>query len=228
MHRFDSFVPTAVEIKLDTDYPSLLERMGQRDRQTVERHVASCEEEPSPDHANLWKRLACLLASIAGGPGAAAAAASAAGAADPLPTTKSARQYEVHAAGQRALQFFVPDGKYRRQVFALEDLRDGVLVVYSVDALDAALRAGALQGPVGTAEDGAGLYRIRGCGGDRTVKIQLLNAANLGSAPDYFRHMVGWNRTALKVTVPITADDDELRSLNVLYALAVRSLASGE
>jgi len=149
MHRFDSFGPVATPTipatasTDDADYQTLLGRMGLRDRQAVERHVAACEAEPTPDHANLWRQLACLLASLASKPAPDTAAP-----ADAAPRTGPAsRQFGVQAAGQKAVQFFIADGKYRRQLFALEDLRDGVLVVYTVDALAAALRAGALRGP---------------------------------------------------------------------------------
>ena len=52
----------------------------------------------------------------------------------------------MQTAGQRAVQYFAADGKYRRQVFAMEDLRDGVLAVYMVDVLKEARRAGVLRG----------------------------------------------------------------------------------
>ena len=32
--------------------------------------------------------------------------------------------------GQQRVRFFVPDGQYRMQVFAMEDLRDGVITIY--------------------------------------------------------------------------------------------------
>src|SRR4051794_23420722 len=89
------------------DYDAFLLRLGPRDKAAVERHVAVCEGEPTGDHANLWRRLACLMATLA---------------------TKA-----VTTAGQRAVQFFAPDGKYRRQIFAMEDLRDGNVAVYVLD-----------------------------------------------------------------------------------------------
>ena len=129
----------------------------------------------------------------------------------------------MQTAGQKAVQFFAPDGKYRRQVFALEDLRDGVLVVYTIDVLDGASAPAALRGPI-RKDDGVAVYEICGCPGHATVTIEPITAANVGSAPDYYRHMVGWNRTALKVTMQITGDEGRLRALNVLYSLAARQV----
>jgi hypothetical protein len=221
MHRFDGFGPVATPATDDADYQSLLARLGVRDRQAIERHVAACEAEPAPEHARLWRQLACLLASLAAGPTGASSTA-----ADTPRTGPNSRQFGVEASGQKALQFFTADGKYRRQIFALEDLRDGALVVYTVDALAAALRAGALRGPVRT-DDGVPVYELCGCDGHATVGIEALTAANVGAAPNYYRHMVGWNRKALKITVPVTGGEGRLRALNVLYALAARQVAEG-
>jgi hypothetical protein len=215
MHRFDGFDTVATPATEEADYQALLARLGVRDRQAVERHVAACEAEPTPEHARLWRQLACLLASLAGG-----------GNAEAPRTGPSCRQFGVEASGQKAVQFFTADGKYRRQLFALEDLRDGVLVVYTVDALAAALRAGALRGPVRT-DDGVPVYELCGCGGHATVGVQALTAANVAEAPNYYRHMVGWNRTALKITLPVAGVEGRLRALNVLYALAARQVADG-
>ena len=215
MHRFDGFGAVATPESEDADYTSFLGRLGVRDRLAIERHVAACQAEATPEHARLWRRLACLLGSLVHAT-VAEAKASAGG--------PAARRVSVQAVGQKAVQFFAADGKYRRQIFALEDLRDGVLVVYTVDALDAALRAGALRGPVSKA-DGVATYALCGCEGNPTVTIEPINAANVAGAPDYYRHMVGWNRTALKVTMPVEGGDDRVRALNVLYALAAKQAA---
>ena len=177
-----------------------LAKLAARDRQNVDRHLAAADAEPEPDHAKLWRRIARSMFTLS--------------------------PHAVTTIGQQALQFFIADGKYRRQLFALEDLRDGVLVVYTVDALAAALRAGALRGPVRT-DDGVKVYELGGCDGHATVGVEALTADNVGNAPDYYRHMVGWNRKALKITLPVPGGDGRLRALNVLYALAARQVADG-
>src|SRR5687768_8752472 len=111
MHRFDSFGAVATDATAEVDYESFLARLGVRDRQTIERHVAACETEATSEHAKLWRRLACLLASLASQPGADTQAKDG----------RTSRQFGVQTAGQKAVQFFAPDGKYRRQIFALED-----------------------------------------------------------------------------------------------------------
>ena len=42
--------------------------------------------------------------------------------------------HSAKANGQQSMQFYIQDGKYRMQIFALEDLRDGTVHVYAADA----------------------------------------------------------------------------------------------
>src|SRR5947207_7498974 len=100
-------------------YDAFLAALGARDRVNVERHVAAAEADR--DHARLWRRIALALATLA-----------------PLP---------AQTTGQHAISFFIPDGKYKMQVFALEDQRDGKLLIYAPDMIDEALKAGLLKGP---------------------------------------------------------------------------------
>src|SRR2546423_9553947 len=86
------------------DYDHLLERLGTRDRGNITRHLAACEEKSSTAHVSLWKRLACLLGALA--------------------------PHALQTTGHQVVQFFIADGKYRRQSFAMEDHCDGKLVVY--------------------------------------------------------------------------------------------------
>src|SRR5436190_1805553 len=67
-----------------------------------------------------------------------------------------------HAAkfvGRQTVQFYIADGKYRMQVFALEDLQDGNFTVYCPDVLEEAVRAGLLAHAPNA---GAGMYVIPG------------------------------------------------------------------
>src|SRR5687768_7515233 len=80
-----------VATKVPEDYDDFLSTLGDRDRQNLERHVTFCNEESGADHARLWKRLALALARLA--PRAA------------------------QTVGQRAVRFYVTDGKYRQQIF---------------------------------------------------------------------------------------------------------------
>jgi hypothetical protein len=193
------YVPVNAWVGEVADYDGLLLRLGARDRAAVEKHIAVCEAEPTRDHATLWKRIACLLCNLA--------------------------PKALQTAGQRAVQFFAADGKYRRQVFAMEDLRDGVLAVYMIDVLDAARQAGIMRGPI----DKAGEALVHPSAGNEpavALKMEALTSANTAAAPDYFRHMVGWNRTVLKVTLVTSATTAQVEALEALCAIAGRAGAA--
>jgi len=197
MQSLKPYVPVSQAPANVANYDGLLLRLGARDRAAVEKHVAVCEAEPTAVHVTLWKRLACLLCNLA--------------------------PKAMQTAGQRAVQYFAADGKYRRQVFAMEDLRDGVLSVYMVDVLKEARAAGVLRGPVGKDGDEVAVYR-NGAAADGAgvpMTVTALTAANTTGAPDYYRHMVGWNRTVVKVTLPsATATPAQVEAVEALCALA--------
>src|SRR4051812_19505711 len=75
-------------------FEELIARLPARERGAVQRHEAACEE-VDPAHADLRRRIVCRLATFA--------------------------PHAVRALGQHTLQFFIADGKYRQQVFALDD-----------------------------------------------------------------------------------------------------------
>ena len=189
------YVAVNAQLGKVADYNGLLLRLGARDRAAVEKHMAICETEPTREHATLWKRVACLLCNLA--------------------------PKAMQTAGQRAVQFFAADGKYRRQVFAMEDLRDGVLSVYMVDVMDAARQAGLLPAPI--SKTGEGIVHVPGGVPAVPLMMEALTASNTAAAPDYFRHMVGWNRTVLKVTLPTTASAEQVAALESLCTLAGRA-----
>src|SRR5690348_13998984 len=90
-------------------FADFLAKLPAKDKLNAERRVAVLEADANPGPAVLWRRLACTLMTLA-----------------------------PHAAkfvGKQTAQFYVADGKYRMQVFALEDLQDGVMTIYSTDAL---------------------------------------------------------------------------------------------
>jgi hypothetical protein len=169
---------------------AFLARLSAKSRTAIDRYLATLDE-TSATHAVIWRRLAVLLAKLA--PDA------------------------VETSGQAAVQFFVADGKYRMQIYALEDLRDGNLSVYLNDVLDRAVQAGILKGPP---EGDPPAYRIKGPQ-KQTLRIDTLTAANTGSAPNYYRHMLGWNRKALRITLSSSfCTSEHLSAVETLCQLA--------
>ena len=172
------------------DYASFLAKLGTKDRLNVERHVAACDAEPEETHSKNYRRLLTVLGGLA-----------------------------PHAAkthGQQAVQFYIPDGKYRMQVFALADLRDGVMSLYCEDVLDPVLKSGALSGPIEVA-DVNNSYRIKG--GVDSLKIDRLDGKSANPSP-FYKDMLGWNRRALRITLPANATGDQIKATELLVSLA--------
>jgi hypothetical protein len=131
-----------------------------------------------------------------------------------------------HAAklvGKQTVQYYVADGKYRKQVFALEDLQDGNITVYCPDVLREAMDAGLLKRPAAEAQsDATAVYGIIGT--QDALRIDALDRDSVNPAA-HFKDMVGWNRTALRITLPPTASPQQLAAAELLCALAARSFA---
>jgi hypothetical protein len=196
MLQIDNLIRTPTGASTVAAYDAFLDKLGDRDRLNVQRHVAFCETEPTDVHERSWKGVASFLSQLA-------------------PLTPS-------TTGQRAVRFFIADGKYRLQIFALEDLRDGNLVVYANDKLSAALESGVVhQDPIATG-DAAMLYEIGAAPGD-TLRIERLTAGGTTSAPDYYKHMLGWNRRAMKITLPLVARPATMPALLALCVLSVQT-----
>jgi hypothetical protein len=170
------------------DFDAWLAALGARDRVNLERHVAALEAEPI--HAVLWRRIARSIATLA--------------------------PHAASTTGQQAVQFFIADGKYRMQVFALEDNRDGKIMIYSVDALDEAFKAELLGKP---AKDNPSNLPILSAPG-QTLTVETLSAADTPNPSPFYKHMLGWNRKALRVTLPVGSSDAQVAAAESLCSIA--------
>jgi hypothetical protein len=173
-------------------FDDFMSRMTGSGRAAVERHLAACEKEMAPDHVRLWKRMVGLLGRLTP---------------DALPMSAA-----------RAVRFYVPDGKYKLQVFAVEDLRDGKLGIYLDDTRPTAFREGVLTGEP---EPDSNLYGIGGGKADEErLSIELLTAAGTTSAPDYYKHMLGWHRTAIRITLGMESSTGQVRAAEAMCMIA--------
>ena len=200
MLQTDDLMHTPTDARTIADYDAFLDKLADRDRLNIQRHVAFCETERTDVHERIWKRLACFLSQLA-------------------PLTPS-------TTGQRAVQFFVADGKYRLQTFALEDRRDGSLAIYASDRVNAALEAGVVRQRPLRGGDAAQVYET-GEDPDDTLRIERLTTGGTTSSPDYYKHMLGWNRQAMKITVPLAAGPSSMRALLALCALSSQASKGG-
>jgi hypothetical protein len=172
-------------------YKTLLERFGAKDRLNVEKHVAALETEGATARVKLWKHLACHLMTLAGHSG--------------------------KLNGQQGVQFFTADGKYRMQVFALQDERTGDLKIYCADIIDPAIKAGIIKAPKKGEEPN--LYHV--ADGEDTLTIDRLD----GNAPDnaaFFKDMLSWNRKAVRIALPPESSKAKLKAVEALCELAAK------
>lgn len=182
--------PKAAAFEL-MSYEAFLLKLTPKDRLNIERHIATIEEQSTRAHAKLWKRVAVLMMSLA--------------------------PYSTKANGQQSMQFYIQDGKYRMQIFALEDLRDGVIHVYAIDALDEALKAGVLGKP--KASDESGSYKIPSS--KETLVVERLDGKASNPAP-FYKDMLGWNRRAIHVALPVMADETQAAAVEKLLLLGAK------
>ena len=178
-------------------YDTFVSRLQVGGRNNVERHLANCERECTQEHIRLWKRLVGFMASL-------------------TPNI-------VPVAGARAVQFYIVDGKYRQQVFALEDLRQDDLALYTGDVLTEATSAGILL-PSDSTENNTARYGLREAP-EEQLQIERLTTASTSSAPDYYRHMLGWNRKALRIKLPVIATRRQIAAAEQICRLAADRFA---
>jgi len=170
--------------QIDEDFDLFLNRLVPKTRAAVDKHVAACSADAALAYGRTWKRLAELLA-----------------------------RYAPHAAEVTgaALRFYILDGKYRRQVFVLEDLRDGIIQVYLPDVLAAALEQGILGPPEGAS------YPVLRAG--IRLDLEIINA-DTKDLPDFCKAMLGWGRRAIKTGLPVSAGEPQVHIIERLCALA--------
>jgi len=188
--------------------------VGAKDKLSIEKHLAVIDAEADPGHGRAWRRLAVTLRRHA-----------------PL---------AVQTVGQQVVQFFVPDGKYRMQAFTLEDKRDGVLLVYLPNVVDQAVKEKVLGKPAGKAGKVAGKgssffddeddaaqpveYPVLARAGE-TLRVEAMDHSNTPDPPAHVRHMLGWNRRAVRVTIPTMGADAKVEAVEAMCEIAARSWA---
>ena len=181
---------------------AVLTKAGTKARGHLEKHFAACDASANPERGKLWRHLMVTLNKLA-----------------PLP---------VLTAGSHAVQFFVPDGKYRMQAYALEDPGDGTLLVYAPDALAEAVDAGLLLPPPGQPANppqGPRDY-IVAAAKTQTLRVEPMDGRYPAEPAAHMKNMLGWNRKALRITLPCSASPAQVAAVEGLCALATREWAA--
>jgi hypothetical protein len=96
------------------------------------------------------------------------------------------------------------------QVFALEDANDGSghLALYVPDVLDEARKLKVLSNEQ-----------------EPELPIEQLTAANTPNPSPHYKNMLGWNRKALRIVLPVAATSQQVETAENLAALAARAWA---
>ncbi len=174
------------------DYEAFVERLSVKGKAAAGKHDELAGAEGEQGYGEMWKRLVGGLSRLA--------------------------PHASEMAGHQCVKFHIPDGKYRQQVFALEDTRQGTIVVYLPDIAAKAverklLRPGATTGTYKLANDG-----------DAPLELEVINAETRDMT--VCKPMVGWGRRALRAHVSVSAKEKQVRSLEMLCELAAEAWAA--
>jgi hypothetical protein len=176
------------------DFDQFLAKLAARDRQNVDRHLVAADAEPEPDHAKLWRRIARSMFTLS--------------------------PHAVTTIGQQALLFFIADGKYKMQVYAVEDPRDGRLLVYVGDVVKEAIKQGVLAAPP---KGDASAGHVVAADKSQRLIIEPLDANNTPNPHPWYKNMLGWGRKALRVTLPVKASPEQIAAVEALCALSAKA-----
>jgi hypothetical protein len=182
-------------VKNPLDFDEFLAKLSPKDRANAEKRVGVLDAEPDQRRVPPWQRLACALMTLA-------------------PTAKF--------VGKQTVQFYIPDGKYRMQVFALEDIQDGIMTVYCPNILDEVIKAGVLR-PLEQGE--THMYLIQPSGEPLRIEPLDKTAINPGA---HFKDLLGWNRKALRITLPAFATPAQVETTELLCAVAAQHFVRTE
>jgi hypothetical protein len=183
--------PPVAAASQQNDYEVFVARLSRKGLASIERHMEICEADAALGYGKLWKHLAGFLGRLA--------------------------PYAIEASGQQVVRFYIPDGKYRVQVFALHDARKGTLTVYLPDIAAAAVEKRLIK-PV---EDDGPVYTIVG---DAHGRIELEPITpDTPDLPDFCKPMLGWGRRAVRTTLPAHAPEKQVRAVERLCELAAEA-----
>ena len=171
-------------------FSEFLAKLSPKDRANAERRVTVLDAQADAPRAALWQRLACTLMTLA--------------------------PHAAKLVGKQTLQIYVADGKYRMQVFALEDFQDGNFTVYCPDVLDEAVKSELLAPP----SDSEPYEYLIGASKER-LRIERLDKRSLNPAA-HFKDLTGWNRKALRITVPRSPSVRQVEAAELLCAVAAQ------
>jgi hypothetical protein len=190
-HLANSSTRALRQSDVDRRYAVFLGQLSIKGRVAIQKHDELCAADAALGQGELWKRLAGGLARLA--------------------------DYQTESLGQQVVKFYIADGKYRQQVFALEDTRQGTIAVYLPDVVALAIAQKILAGtPI------AGCFKV--IGGDVELHLAPLDAETRDLTA--FKAMVGWGRHALRADLNTFAKEKQVRAVERMCELAAEKWAA--
>lgn len=169
------------------DRAAAFARQSQKDRDNFERQITNATTKSGEALANLWRRFAGVGLALA---------------------TKQPK-----VTGVNTIQFYIPDGNYRKQVYAMHLADTGEMILYLPNVLADAVKAKLIT-PVKSPT----VQNTYTAGGE-TLVIEPLDGESI-NPQFYFKDMTGWNRKAIAVHLPATAGEGAAHAAEQLMALA--------
>jgi len=192
--------PATTQTEPKISFDDFLAKLSPKDRNNAEKQLQAIEAagEDGKRHVATWRRLACMLTTLA--------------------------PHQVRLGADHSLLFFVPDGPYKMQVFAMRDARDGVIHVYCGDVLDQAIKQKVLKPAPRKAtaeEDEPELFRLNEV--DETLPVDRIDG-RIDNLPTYSKNLVGWNRKAIRIHLTPSATEHQLAAAEQLCAMTTPKL----
>jgi hypothetical protein len=141
-----------------------------KERTYAEKRDAAMEAEPARRTA--WRNLCVLLLRLAG--------------------------HSAKFNSKESVQFYTADGKYRMQVFALQDIVPGELTIHCRDVLDELID----QKLIRPGKAGEKRYVIAGT---ETALVIERVPQQVADHPPAFRDLLSWNRKCMRIDLPVSA-----------------------
>lgn len=181
-------VSSAAARQVNQKYEDFLTRLSPKARSAMAKYEETCQNRGINAYSELWKRLAGLLSHLA-------------------PQYADMIGFSV--------KFYIPDGKYRQQVFALETTQKGSVAVYMPDVTsEAIVRKLLSQSPI------ASSYRVPGAN-ECKVLLEPITADTCETV--VCKAMVGWGKRALVTTLDRNSTAEQIAAVEQLCSLAAES-----
>lgn len=178
--------PTPVSI--DEQFAALLAKLPLKERSYAEKRDLAMEADPAK--RNGWRRLCVFLLELAG--------------------------HSSKFNSKESVQFYAADGKYRMQIFALQDVVPGELTIHCRDVLDQLIEKKLIR----RSKVGTDLNRYVVAGTEVSLVIERV-PQQAADHPQAFRDLLSWNRKCMRIDLPVAAPDEVYDRVEKMLALGL-------